>query len=112
MVRRPPRSTRTDTLVPYTTLCRSADGAQCGRQILAGGATCEFDATLQIFAPHLQFGALRCCVMALRAAATRIPELPAQYQRYGVEVRIRIEIGRAPCRERVCKCVYISVVAV
>src|SRR3546814_17155378 len=23
MVRRPPRSTRTDTLVPYTTLCRS-----------------------------------------------------------------------------------------
>src|SRR3546814_10112462 len=24
MVRRPPRSTRTDTLVPYTTLCRSA----------------------------------------------------------------------------------------
>src|SRR3546814_6558487 len=24
MIRRPPRSTRTDTLVPYTTLCRSA----------------------------------------------------------------------------------------
>src|SRR3546814_7668126 len=26
MIRRPPRSTRTDTLVPYTTLFRSADG--------------------------------------------------------------------------------------
>src|SRR3546814_10001456 len=25
MLRRPPRSTRTDTLVPYTTLCRSPD---------------------------------------------------------------------------------------
>src|SRR3546814_12188964 len=25
MVRRPPRSTRTDTLVPYTALCRSRD---------------------------------------------------------------------------------------
>src|SRR3546814_1687003 len=25
MIRRPPRSTRTDTLFPYTTLCRSAD---------------------------------------------------------------------------------------
>src|SRR3546814_20520608 len=74
-----------------------ADGAQCGRQILAGGATCEFEATLQIFAPHLQFGALRCCVMALRAAATRIPELPAQYQRYGVEV----QIGRESWRESV-----------
>src|SRR3546814_2511607 len=27
MIRRPPRSTRTDTLVPYTTLCRSLVGA-------------------------------------------------------------------------------------
>src|SRR3546814_7317419 len=26
MIRRPPRSTRTDTLFPYTTLFRSADG--------------------------------------------------------------------------------------
>src|SRR3546814_6028581 len=29
MIRRPPRSTRTDTLFPYTTLCRSAFG-DCG----------------------------------------------------------------------------------
>src|SRR3546814_18206036 len=29
MIRRPPRSTRTDTLVPYTTLCRSmSDGPE------------------------------------------------------------------------------------
>src|SRR3546814_7370835 len=27
MIRRPPRSTRTDTLFPYTTLCRSAPAA-------------------------------------------------------------------------------------
>src|SRR3546814_12135655 len=27
MIRRPPRSTRTDTLFPYTTLFRSGDGA-------------------------------------------------------------------------------------
>src|SRR3546814_3496893 len=27
MIRRPPRSTRTDTLFPYTTLCRSKDKA-------------------------------------------------------------------------------------
>src|SRR3546814_16486745 len=26
MIRRPPRSTHTDTLCPYTTLCRSAEG--------------------------------------------------------------------------------------
>src|SRR3546814_6777724 len=31
MIRRPPRSTRTDTLFPYTTLFRSAGGAGSGR---------------------------------------------------------------------------------
>src|SRR3546814_20233764 len=30
MIRRPPRSTRTDTLFPYTTLFRSADGKEAG----------------------------------------------------------------------------------
>src|SRR3546814_3693181 len=29
MIRRPPRSTRTDTLFPYTTLFRSRSGADC-----------------------------------------------------------------------------------
>src|SRR3546814_10533038 len=29
MIRRPPRSTRTDTLFPYTTLCRSIPFGQC-----------------------------------------------------------------------------------
>src|SRR3546814_19192382 len=29
MVRRPPRSTRTDTLFPYTTLCRSGPAERC-----------------------------------------------------------------------------------
>src|SRR3546814_17430890 len=43
MIRRPPRSTRTDTLFPYTTLFRSAEtanvrAAQRGRE-LAGEAT-------------------------------------------------------------------------
>src|SRR3546814_15572254 len=31
MIRRPPRSTRTDTLFPYTTLFRSYQHAACGR---------------------------------------------------------------------------------
>src|SRR3546814_13517497 len=34
MIQRPPRSTRTDTLFPYTTLCRSAGaGALCDRHV-------------------------------------------------------------------------------
>src|SRR3546814_4699224 len=39
MIRRPPRSTRTDTLFPYTTLFRSLrlDGATGGRVVAGGG---------------------------------------------------------------------------
>src|SRR3546814_5526861 len=33
MIRRPPRSTRTDTLFPYTTLFRSDDRGEAGRGI-------------------------------------------------------------------------------
>src|SRR3546814_1519187 len=32
MLRRPPRSTRTDTLFPYTTLFRSKEGHLCGHR--------------------------------------------------------------------------------
>src|SRR3546814_3108906 len=35
MIRRPPRSTRTDTLVPYTTLFRSLAGAEQGHRLPA-----------------------------------------------------------------------------
>src|SRR3546814_4902335 len=37
MIRRPPRSTRTDTLFPYTTLFRSVRRGGVGRAILVGG---------------------------------------------------------------------------
>src|SRR3546814_2562804 len=36
MIRRPPRSTRTDTLFPYTTLFRSHDVANCGTKSSLG----------------------------------------------------------------------------
>src|SRR3546814_16944424 len=38
MIRRPPRSTRTDTLFPYTTLFRSDCGADGGGATVAAGA--------------------------------------------------------------------------
>src|SRR3546814_8220098 len=55
MIRRPPRSTRTDTLFPYTTLVRSHQpgiggdrahdlqrglGGKCGAECCAGGSGC------------------------------------------------------------------------
>src|SRR3546814_17804685 len=36
MIRRPPRSTRTDTLFPYTTLCRSPSAPLNDMKLLAG----------------------------------------------------------------------------
>src|SRR3546814_15928858 len=36
MIRRPPRSTRTDTLFPYTPLFRSAYGSQCEETVIPG----------------------------------------------------------------------------
>src|SRR3546814_16651300 len=41
MTRRPPRSTRTDTLVPYTTLFRSAPAPARGPLLLWGDASGE-----------------------------------------------------------------------
>src|SRR3546814_18229260 len=47
MIRRPPRSTRTDTLLPYTTLFRSAavDGA-------VGGAAGDLEPDRDLFRHH------------------------------------------------------------
>src|SRR3546814_1421179 len=47
MIRRPPRSTRTDTLCPYTTLFRSRDG-----QAWAKAAQAEI-AMIKVAGPHM-----------------------------------------------------------
>src|SRR3546814_6832229 len=44
MIRRPPRSTRTDTLFPYTTLFRSGRAATGG--VEGGGATPDFGSAI------------------------------------------------------------------
>src|SRR3546814_528470 len=49
MIRRPPRSTRTDTLFPYTTLFRSVEGPLAvarGRRLAAGVLSCAGGAGL------------------------------------------------------------------
>src|SRR3546814_8933872 len=55
MIRRPPRSTRTDTLFPYTTLFRSV--FRDDRQFQAAHLTCNFfelavAAAISIFGPN------------------------------------------------------------
>src|SRR3546814_11682346 len=56
MIRRPPRSTRTDTLFPYTTLFRSCGGGAAGEKWnLKNSRTGPFcEATMALASPPLQ----------------------------------------------------------
>src|SRR3546814_21069877 len=122
MIRRPPRSTRTDTLFPYTTLFRSpaATSAEPGREVAARRG--------QLSALSRGAGAARVRLRRSdggagrpqsRHGAARSPEppgvvgcragaalSPGARRAHAVE-----EIGSASCRERECQYVYISVVA-
>src|SRR3546814_17375027 len=107
MVRRPPRSTRTDTLFPYTTLFRSTAGVIIG--------------TGQVSAIDLQAEAGVEWLPCERCVHDVEPLLPEAIVRFPEDMRLitigRIELektqlrlqrivyqnGRASCRERVCQ---------
>src|SRR3546814_19056614 len=107
MIRRPPRSTRTDTLFPYTTLFRS-EGAQIrldvaimiGRDRIelrlgdrSGGAEqIDRDAARRILAAER----IEVVGRVDRLLQTLADDVPAR-------IGELVEIGRASCRERECK---------
>src|SRR3546814_13430956 len=105
MVRRPPRSTRTDTLFPYTTLFRSgrhraaveqrseslAEHSGAGRRQQAHAA---LDAASVVGALQQVDGMERIEDVDLHAATAL--DVPAE------ALLEDAEIGRASCRERVC----------
>src|SRR3546814_18887334 len=100
MIRRPPRSTRTDTLFPYTTLFRSpapGDEANAWSQLLQEGAwegrvrrrTRDGDVRVARVRRHLRYdgaGTLRDVVEYARAE----PEAPGWAGAHD-----RVQIGRA-----------------
>src|SRR3546814_14280306 len=79
MIRRPPRSTRTDTLFPYTTLFRSPRNQ--GRRLYH---SYRRQADLRLFARRFDQADARQALHQDRADAGA-------------------QIGRASCRERVCQ---------
>src|SRR3546814_19426674 len=110
MIRRPPRSTRTDTLFPYTTLIRSFDRALHKRPV----------------SEEQTEAAVLAVIHQLRMTTER--ELPSRrvgefvmaelrkldhvaYVRFASVYRSFEELGRASCRDRVCPSVSIPVVA-
>src|SRR3546814_12676780 len=90
-IRPPPRSTRTDTLFPYTTLFRSVDlrAAQLdqrlfGREQIALGVE------------HFEIGRYAFAIPLAR----KVGDLPRRER----AALLRLDqIGRASCRERVCQ---------
>src|SRR3546814_18504985 len=117
MIRRPPRSTRTDTLFPYTTLFRSKEIVIVEVEARVDGdrrdeaARREFVDIGNALVAH--FGAIAVDVVPVGAQAEIAFDLLADRARIAaVDSQRQPEIGRASCRESVCQYVSISVVAV
>src|SRR3546814_17670933 len=107
MIRRPPRSTRTDTLVPDTTLVRSAamrvTVLGCGG---SGGVPLLGDDWGNCNPANPRNRRRRVSVLVETAGQTVLldasPDLREQLLDAKV-AHIDAEIGRASCRERVCQ---------
>src|SRR3546814_18553347 len=99
MIRRPPRSTRTDTLFPYTTLFRSIrQGARRRRHSRRESISSSSQYAVPIFGRG-DPAALALAEEAVSVA--RDPAIDGIAQRGGDQTEE--EIGRASCRERVCQ---------
>src|SRR3546814_15204783 len=137
MIRRPPRSTRTDTLFPYTTLFRSArllrreppDRERQGETPAGLAAALSRLPGRVAGAPHIvlrgRWGrALKVQLVVMggrgdhfhppgqqrtegRARFQRRIPLPRLRMAAPVDAAGLIETGRAPCRERVCQYIWI-----
>src|SRR3546814_12574765 len=127
MIRRTPRSTRTDTLFPYTTLFRSCEAVVAALYLDGGLKVAErfvrryMEPLLGDFAAGAEKDpktALQEWAAARGMATPRSDvvsqERPPHEPPFTVAVRLGNghQIGRASCRERVCPYVSISVVDV
>src|SRR3546814_16497667 len=107
MIRRPPRSTLTDTLFPYTTLFRSVlwvhDGDTLG--VSCGSGKPVKIRVADIDAPELEqaYGLASRDALASRVQGQHVILHPRARDRYGRTVATIEQIGRASCRERVCQ---------
>src|SRR3546814_19692385 len=97
MIRRPPRSTRTDTLFPYTTLFRS----------LCVGDMAFFEAAMARLG-NVQLKNAKKLIheggdLGLRSLYEKAKMPERLFSAVRAAVQILAEIGRASCRERVCQ---------
>src|SRR3546814_16320918 len=83
MIRRPPRSTRTDTLFPYTTLFRSklygATGDASGKPFLSSGARTLSPGQLRFHTDRCDVVGLLCVRQALEGGVSKLASSATVY---------------------------------
>src|SRR3546814_18927993 len=115
MIRRPPRSTRTDTLFPYTTLFRSLHLGQHGNGAAdLAGAVQPLHHFRHAEAQRVQIGIEIERAGTLAAEKSGLRQLAriaiggddlARGARHATAGELAGQIGRASCRARVCQSV-------
>src|SRR3546814_11676944 len=103
MIRRPPRSTRTDTLFPYTTLFRSADA---GRRDVEVGHVRQIGPERRVADRRIEtVGGIGRIAERARAVviARDDPAKADAVELVQAALVVGNQIGRASCRERVCQ---------
>src|SRR3546814_13410402 len=95
MIRRPPRSTRTDTLFPYTTLFRASQGAS--------ETSFDYDAIVRPAQTWNRDDVAAFCKVREEHGGLSNMSNDHGYEDQGLKWKSSEEIGRASCRERVCK---------
>src|SRR3546814_15007815 len=113
MIRRPPRSTRTDTLFPYTTLFRSKgpSSASEAAPIFGNLSLRTIIRKFRDFGVDLMNPMLFCSqerkeikmAEAVLDLTTILDRLAATSRRPRYAMMVLKQIGRASCRERVCQ---------
>src|SRR3546814_14508827 len=105
MIRRPPRSTRTDTLFPYTTLFRSVKRLS----LIAPDAANDPARLINLGNAYAGLGRMNDAREAYKSARYApegmlvLADGSEASSRDIARKAMRRQIGRASCRERVCK---------
>src|SRR3546814_18274563 len=102
MIRRPPRSTRTDTLFPYTTLFRASSPAIVITDFGSAWIPCGTEWSWRSIGSPIHPGRFGTEPMII------VDKALARLEAEGRPIRVAVigagfQIGRASCRERVCQ---------
>src|SRR3546814_13816447 len=103
MIRRQPRSTRTDTLFPYTTLFRSFGFLVATRAMAAAMEMARQFGIGLVAARHSTHFGMAACYVLQAVEQDFLSLVFTNASRAMPPWGGRREIGRATCRERVCQ---------